>query len=117
PHDSTNLRACGANDGFRTLPSMDTRDLTGFLALFNQRNETRLGIRLAFIDGRGNLRDDPDRFRPGTFIALRPRIERAGPGDRNYVGHRRYRFVGRQNLVLAVGTVSPSEMGHRENLI
>ena len=40
--------------GFRSLPSVDSRHFTCIPAAFDQRNETRLGICMAVIDGGGN---------------------------------------------------------------
>src|SRR5712671_2452797 len=91
---------------------MVARPVAGLASLPCQRNETGLGVCVAFINGRGNLCDDSDRIRPGPFASLWPRIKRDGPGDRDHARNCRDRFVGGQNLVLAMGTFSPSPLGN-----
>ena len=82
------LATRGANDGLGAIPSMDPRDFTGITAAFDQRNETRLGICMAFIDGGGDLRDDFDRIRPRSPASLWPRAKCDGSGDWHHVGDR-----------------------------
>jgi hypothetical protein len=60
-------------------------------AVYRQRHETRLGVRLALADGGRDLRDDFDWLWARPFAALRSRIKCHGPGYRRHVRHRRYR--------------------------
>ena len=87
-HDFTNLCASCQNDGLRPIPSVDSRHFTRIPATFDQRNETRLGICMAVIDGGGNLRDDSDRIRSRPPASLWPRAKCDGSGDRHHVGDR-----------------------------
>ncbi len=115
-HDSTDLRAGGADNGLRSVSQMGARPFAGVASLSGQRNETGLGVCVAFINGRGNLCNDPHRFWPWSPSPLRPRIKRDGPGDRDHAGDRRDRIVGGQNFVLAVGTFSPPALGHGQSV-
>src|SRR5213594_3696580 len=95
---------------------MGARDPAGITSLFDQRNETGLGVCVAFVNGCGNLCDDSDWIRSGPFASLWSRIKRDGPGDRDHAGDRGDRIVGGQNFVLTLGTVSPPALGHRKSL-
>ena len=90
--------------------------LPGVAAIHRQRHETRLGIRVAFADGGGDLRDDFDRLWTGPFAALWPRTKCHGPGNRRHARHRRHRSACGQDCVCAVGALSPSAMGHGTSL-
>ena len=105
-------RAGSADDGLRSVSQMDARPFAGLASISGQRNETGLGVCVAFINGRGDLCNDSDRIRPGPFASLWSRIKRDGPGDRDHARDCRDRFVGRQNIVLALGTFSPSPLGN-----
>src|ERR1700730_17034994 len=95
---------------------MDTRHFAGFASVSRQRNETGLGVCMAFINGRGNLCHHSDRIRSWPFASLRPRTQRDGPGNRHHAGDRRDRIAGGQNFVLAVGTFSPPPLGNRPRI-
>src|ERR1700730_9791165 len=91
---------------------MAVRSFAGVASLFGQRNETGLGVCMAFLNGRGNLRDHSDWIRSWPFAPLRARTQRDGPGNRDHAGDRRDRLIGGQNFVLALGTLSPSPLGN-----
>jgi hypothetical protein len=51
-------------------------------------------------------------FGLGHLLHYGRELKRDGPGDWYHAGHRRDRFVGGQNLVLALGTFSPPPLGN-----
>jgi Binding-protein-dependent transport system inner membrane component len=55
-------------------------------------------------------------FGLGYFTTLRPRTECDGSSNRDHVGHRCNRFIGRQNPILALGAFSSPPLGHGANL-
>src|SRR5205085_10983974 len=102
--------------GFRPVSQVGARHSSGIAPLFNQRNETRLGVRVAFINGCGNLRDDPDRLWSRPSSSLRPRTKRNGPSDRHHARDCCDRLIGGQNFVFALGTFSPPALGNGQSL-
>src|SRR5580704_11207803 len=90
--------------------------LPASLPLFDQWNETGLGVCLAFIDGGRNLCHDFDRVWSWPSASLRSRTKRNGPTHRHHAGDRRHRFTGGQDLVLALGAVLASPLGNRSHL-
>src|SRR5260370_182328 len=90
---SANLSPRGAYDGFEAPAHLVESHPAGVAAIHRQRHETRLGLRLALADGRGNLCDDPYRFRPWPASALRTAIDRDGPSHCHHACDRCYRVA------------------------
>src|SRR5262249_36861993 len=69
---SADLSSRRFDDGIKAIPHLVQGNPSCRATFHRKRNEARVGFRLAFPDGRRNLRDNSDRLRAWTASALRP---------------------------------------------
>src|SRR5436190_5613334 len=85
-----NLSTCRIDYGINPLAHVAESNSASSAPVYRQRNEARLGVRLAFTHGGRNFRYDSNGIRTRTIAPLRARIERNGTGHRHYVCNRCY---------------------------